>query len=370
MYESQRQAILALLMLAASAVYADPLLTSADLFVAGTGGYHTYRIPSVIATRQGTLLAFIEGRKSDRSDFGDIDTLLIRSRDNGKTWSTPKVIADHGSEAIHNPTAVQDRTTGAIWLVLTGKPGSYTHAQWEKGEGGFTIWLCNSKDDGVTWSEPVDITQAIQSRTDGRYANGPGNGIQLRSGRLIIPVWVFPRGEHSSYAAVMYSDSHGAAWKQGALTSRDTNESQAVELADGRLMLNSRTITAAGRRTISFSRDAGASWEHNELDPNLIEPECQASLMRYSVKPKARLLFSNPASAKDRVNMTVRVSYDEGKTWAASRELHAGPAAYSSLVVMKDGTIGCLYERGDADRYEKVTFARFNLEWLTKGRDK
>ena len=171
---------------------------------------------------------------------------------------------------------------------------------------------------------------------------------------------------------VIYSDDHGKTWHLGGSTDPKTDENQLVELSDGSLMLNIRNYREQGHRGISLSKDGGLTWSPVVSDPILIEPVCMASLIRYTEIPqftKNRLLFSNPATQNERIKMTVRLSYDEGKTWPVAKLLNPGPSAYSCLAVLPDGQIGCFYERGDHSAYEKVTFARFSLEWLTDGAD-
>jgi len=170
---------------------------------------------------------------------------------------------------------------------------------------------------------------------------------------------------------VIYSDDHGATWQWGGTAGRNTDESEAVELAGGAVRLNMRTGGGAHRcRATAVSRDQGLTWSDVAYDKTLVEPECQASIRRYSWakgREKSRILFSNPAQPDRRTALTVRISYDEGNTWPVHRLLHAGPAAYSCLAVAPDGTILCLYERGSRHPYETIGLARFNLAWLTGG---
>ncbi len=355
-----------------------------DVFVAGQGGYHTYRIPSLIVTTNGTLLAFCEGRKHSRSDTGDIDLLLRRSSDNGQTWSEQQVVWDDGPNTCGNPCPVVDDQTGTIWLLLTHNPGSTGEAQIKerKAGGTRTVWVSCSVDDGKTWSPPNDITASTKDRAWGWYATGPGVGIQIRHGphrgRLVIPCdHSFPGAERSRRKAnvengshVIYSDDHGQSWKLGGWARPRMNESQVVELADGEgtLLLNMRTTTQANRRGQSISHDGGQTWTTPQLVPELIEPRCQASLLRYnwpSVKKPGRILFSNPAGVA-RTNLTVRLSRDDGRTWAIARTLHPGPSAYSCLAVLPDKAIGCLFECGRTSAYERITFARLPLNWVER----
>ncbi len=355
-----------------------------DIFVAGTDGYHTYRIPSLIVTRKGTVLAFCEGRKRSASDTGDIDLLLKRSLDGGKTWTPPQVVWDDGGNTCGNPCPVVDEKTGLIFLLLTRNAGDLSEEKITAKQGERTVWVSGSKDDGMTWSSPVNITASTKDPSWGWYATGPGVGIQIQhgphQGRLMIPCdhacketndtsrgRVIERGAH-----VIYSDDRGETWRLGGAARPKMNECQVVELADGKgtLLLSLRSYFGDNRRAQSVSFDGGQTWTPPESHPQLVDPICQACVLRYNWpegKRPGRILFSNPASPR-RKNMTVRISYDDGKTWPTAKTLHADASAYSCLSVLPDGTIGCLYERGGTNAYEKITFARFPLSWL-EGKD-
>lgn len=338
----------------------EPVQTS--LFTAGQGGYHTYRIPSLIVTAKGTLLAFCEGRKKSTSDTGDIDLLLRRSFDRGESWQAVQVVWDDGANTCGNPCPVIDRKTGTIWLLLTHNLGTDTEAKIVEGksQGSRTAWVTHSEDDGTTWAKPVEITKNVKKPDWTWYATGPGVGIQLKSGRLVIPCDNKTAKAMVWQSHVIFSDDLGKSWKLGGVVGPKCNESQVVELEDGRLLLNMRSYKGNNKRLIAFSEDGGESWSEPKEDGALIEPVCQASLIRGG---KGELLFSNPASTK-REKMTVRVSKDEGKSWPISRELHSGPAAYSCLAVLGNESFGCLYERGVTSAYETVTFARWGRGWL------
>lgn len=350
-------------------------LETTDVFVAGTDGYHTYRIPALIVTTNRTVLAFCEGRKNSRSDTGDIDLLVKRSTDGGKTWSAQQVIWSDAENTCGNPAPVVDQSTGIIWLLMTWNLGTDhekdIHARTSKATR--RVFVTHSADDGRTWAAPKDITSAVKKPEWTWYATGPVNGIQLvrgkHAGRLVIPCnHSGPRegGGSVSRSHIIYSDDHGATWQLGGREDERTNESTIVELADGSLLHNMRSYREKKLRAVATSRDAGMTWSGVTDDTTLIEPVCQASILRYSwpdPRERNRILFSNPASEK-RENMTVRVSYDEGKTWAVSKTIHAGPAAYSCLTVLPDRTIACLFERGEKGPYETISLARFPLSWL------
>lgn len=340
-------------------------ITQVEVFRSGEDGYHTYRIPALVMTKKGTLLAFCEGRRSGGGDSGDIDLLVKRSFDNGRTWSRSETIADLGDNTVGNPAPVVERKSGAILLLLTRNPGKVTERQIVDGTaaGTRTVWITRSADDGATWSAPEEITAAVKRPDWTWYATGPGNGIQLRDGRLVIPCDHITAGGKVMHSHVIFSDDRGRTWKIGGVAGEKTNESAVVELGDRSLMLNMRSYHGQNRRAVAWSKDRGLSWSESQLDPALIESVCQASLIRYG---KNVLLFSNPADTK-RVKMTVKLSRDEGRTWPVSRLIHEGPAAYSSLARLKDGSVGLLYERGEQRPYERITFARFSLAWLAGG---
>ena len=353
-----------------------PPAVDVDVFRAGENGYHTYRIPSIIATRSGTLLAFAEGRRGGAGDAGDIDLLLRRSTDGGATWSPMRVIGDNGPNTFGNPCPVVDRDTGAIWLLSTQNQGTDREKDIIAGTsaGSRTVWVMKSDDDGVTWSAATEITPSVKEKGWTWYATGPGIGIQTRDGRLVIPAnhADAATGVHRSH--LVLSDDRGKSWRLGASADEGTNESQVVELADGRLMLNMRNHPPRpeNHRLVATSADGGKTLSRVQADPALIEPPAQASLIRFTRRPahdRDRLLFANPASMR-RERMTVRLSHDEAATWPIARVIHEGPAAYSSLVVLDDLSIGLLYERGASSPYERITFTRFTLEWLSEGKDR
>jgi sialidase-1 len=225
----------------------------------------------------------------------------------------------------------------------------------------------SSSDDGVTWSPPREITRDVKKPEWTWYATGPGHGIALKRGRLVVPCdHVVGRSRNYAESArshVIHSDDGGKSWRIGGVVGPGTNECTVVERAGGALYLNARNYVLPRRRAFAWSRDGGVTFEARGWDKALIEPICHASVVGLP-DPDGRVLFSNPASEK-RERMTVRLSDGDLKSWPAARVLHSGPAAYSDLAVLPSGEIGCFYERGEKGPYEKITFARFNLEWLT-----
>jgi sialidase-1 len=353
------------LFLTGALLRADSPPEQVDVFRSGQDGYFSYRIPSLLVTKRGALLAFCEGRKNSGHDTGDIDLLVKRSVDGGRTWGPPLVVADHGSDTVGNPCPVVDRASGAIWLALTANPGNLNEKQIiALAPGGTrTVWMTRSDDDGLTWAPAAEITSNVKDPDWSWYATGPGTGIQLRSGRLVIPCDHWRTSTAASYSHVIYSDDRGRTWKLGGSAAAKTNECQVAELSDGALLLNMRSYAGRNRRAIALSRDGGLTWLETHFDEALIEPVCQASLVRFPKKTHGRywLLFSNPADIK-RDRMTIRLSQDDGATWPVSRLLHEGPAAYSSLAVLNHREIGCLYERRNPS--ETIAMARFTMEWL------
>ncbi len=354
-----------------------PVVVSAaettDVYVSGRDGYHTYRIPALVVSSKGTLLAFCEGRKTGRSDHGDIDLLVKRSRDGGRSWSAQKVVYEEGGAAsvtIGNPCPVVDMKTGDIILSFC--------------RDNKNVFVTRSSDDGRTWTKPRDITEQVKAPGWGWYATGPGVGIQLArgrfKGRLVIPCDHREKvdGKWTKFSHVLLSDDGGERWRLGGSVEKHTDECQVVERSDGSLLINMRNYWGreggekekGNMRSVAASADGGKTWSDLRFDDRLIEPVCQAGFIRCTwpdVHGASYVLFSNPASQKKRHRMTVRLSSDEGASWQVSKLLHEGPAAYSSPAVLGDLKIACLYEAGERHAYERIVCSRFSLSWLTGG---
>ncbi len=347
-----------------------------------TGQYSSMRIPALVATKKGSLLAFCEGRISSASDWADMDLLMRRSTDGGKTWGEVVVIAPReGGNPTSNPTPIVDRD-GTIHLLFQR---NYAEA-----------FYTRSTDDGRTWAKPVHITYAFDAfKPEYNWnvlAPGPGHSIQLENGRLLVPVWLAAsektephRNHNPSCIATIYSDDLGKTWKRGAIVANNSpefknpSETMAVQLEDGRVMLSIRNATAVKRRAVSYSADGISNWSKVSFDEELFDPTCMASIIRLSSKKnggKGRLLFSNPDSRNiektPRKNLTIKLSYDDGETWPVQKVLVPEAAGYSDLAVDQKGTIYCLYEtntKGAGWNYS-LLLKKFSLQWLTDGRDK
>lgn len=398
--------VLCAFLLAGSARAAAPFIEKVDVFEAAKEGYALYRIPGIVVTKRGTVLAYCEARKSDRGDWGAIDILLRRSTNNGATWLPRTTIAAVPGPKAKNPVAIAQKlaTPGE---VTYNNPVAIAHAS-----GGVSFLFCleyarcfamNSDDDGVTWSKPIEITASFDKfrpEYDWKVlATGPGHGIQLKAGRLVVPVWLsLGTGGHAhrpSVTSVIYSDDLGRTWSRGEIAGPNEgdwsvpNETSAVQLADERVLLNMRSESKANRRLLTTSRDGATGWSKPQFHEQLHEPICMASMVRLSETPasdKHRLLFSNPhnlartdgkeapGKGRDRKNVSVKLSYDESATWPVNKTVEPGFSGYSDLAVANDGTILLFYERGSTDgkdiyRTGLLTVARFNLEWLTDGAD-
>jgi sialidase-1 len=354
---------------------AAPVLEQVDVFVAGQDGVHEYRIPGIVTSNAGTLIAFCDARMRKEGDPpNDIDLVMKRSTDGGRTWSPLRTLVDNGLGAAADSCGFVDRQKGTIWIFSVYAPegvGSYNAADGVTGAT-FQFKAITSDDDGLTWSPPKDFTPMMKRPEWAAGSTGVGSGIQMKSGRLVLPRYYAdyrrPRTTREvTDSFVCYSDDHGKTWTMGGLvpSSGDTNECQVVELSDGSLMINMRGRIGNNRKS-AISKDGGATWSQPVEETTLVEPRCQGSIyaLPAGVSGKPALIFSNPASVK-RENMAVRLSLDEGRTWSAAKTLHAGPAAYSCLTVLADKTAGCLYENGAKGPYEKITFARFNAEWVS-----
>ena len=344
----------------------------------GDDKVHTYRIPGLAVAPAGTLIAVFDIRHKNEGDLpGDIDIGMMRSTDNGKTWSKMQVILDFDNaeqdsrgNGVGDPAVLVDRRTGHILVAGLWSKGNRA---WNGSGPGLSsdetgqFVLTRSTDDGMTWSKPINITQKIRGR-DAKWRlcfNGPGNGIQLRDGSLAFAAQ-FRDAEGVPHSCFIISTDGGDSWtiSPPAIPAQPpTSEAQMAELADGSLLLSMRDESRRGKRAwAKFTWKADLSkGEWREPWFTAPDPTCMASLVRH---PNGPLLFSNPNSLTERVALTIRTSTDDGKTWSDGRLLDPRPCGYTCLTVLKDGSVGVLYECGDKSEIETLTFARFPLTWV------
>lgn len=359
------------------------------VFVSGTEGYKSFRIPAIIALQDGELLAFCEGRVNSGADFGNIDLVLKHSKDRGKTWSALQVVVDNDNMQISNPAPIldlldPDYPKGRILLFYN--TGDNHEAEVLKGNGSKYCWYVSSVDGGKTWSAPVDITlqvhrpnrptinPAFQFKEDWRYhANTPGHITQFKEGQYKGRIFI--AANHSAgpvqknaghYQAHGYfTDDHGKSFQiSNGIGIAGSNESTAAVLSNDRLIFNSRNQAGNVRsRIVAYSSNGGISWDTAYYDRQLIDPVCEGSILELGIhKGKQVLAFCNAADTLQRNHLTLRISFDEGKTWPKKFPIYHGQtaakkgfdfAAYSDLVLINKRRIGVLYEK---DNYSSIHF--------------
>jgi sialidase-1 len=370
---------------AAAAPEAGPTIEKIDVFTGGTEGGEFYTCPALVVAPGGTLLAFCEARRESKHDASPADVVLKRSTDGGRTWGPKQtVFVGEGTDAIMNACPVVDGDRILVFAMIAHKVGEWRHRYLQ----------AQSTDAGKTWSAPEDITAKVGSET---FIGGPGVGIRLRSGRLVIPGYVIElaadppasvepgvkfrhKSRSGSHACVIYSDDGGRTWRAGRpVTAPWSNESQVVELGDGSLLLNWRhqimdPARHPGCRGSAVSRDGGETWEPPVMEQALNEVVCQAGFIRWvsSVDGRPRLLFSNPnglpgPDGGGRTRMTVKVSEDEGRTWPFALLIEPGRSAYSCPAALPDGTLALLYECGDKYSRERMRLARLTIDQVKQG---
>ncbi len=340
------------------------------IFEQGMSGYNCFRIPAIVKTKNGSLLAFAEARKKSCSDTGDIDLVMRRSTDKGKSWEKLIVIWNDGDNVCGNPAPVVEQESGNIFLLMTWNLGSDHERDIINGKSTNTrrVYVSQSSDDGLSWQQPKEITTTTKKPNWTWYATGPVHGIQMalneeHKGRMIVPCDHIEAGTKHYYSHVIYSDDKGKTWQLGGTTPQhQVNECTIAELSNGDLILNMRNYDRDHKnRKISMSKDGGMTWSDLQSDPALIESICQGSMLNGSWKKKPFLLFANPSSQEARENMTLQMSLDDGKTWAKKYVVHSGPAAYSDIVMIDKKHIGIFYEGGVKSPYEGMAFEIISL---------
>lgn len=350
------------------------ILFRKDVFAKGVDGYNTYRIPTMVVTAKGTLLLFVEGRVDSRRDMGNVDMLLKRSEDGGRTWSKQMVILDEGTGRVGNSCAIVARDGKTVHLLFTRHVGE-------------CLFHTKSTDEGKTWSK-LAATSDRPDQKEYKKTNflkdfggspvqigaGPVHGMHTKTGRLIAPSNVARTidGKRVGNCTTIYSDDGGNTWKPGGLVPNNLagGECTMVIRSDGSYLMNMRA--GSGYRAISTSSDRGVTWSKAVLDKSLPEPSCQASIIRLNDK---EILFSNPAvhwtggfSIWSRRNLTLRLSKDDGRTWPHARCLNEGLAGYSDIAVTKDGKIFCVFENGGSDYCDKISVVQVDRHWLLAGK--
>ncbi len=366
-----------------------------DVFTEGQGGFASYRIPGLVVSARGTVLAYAEARKFTAADRGELEIHLRRSTDGGRSFGAPRQIAHLGPRLPRNPHMPEDKrrkdmgspaeqTVNNPMLIATreGPVHLVYCVEYQR------VFHSRSEDDGVSWSSPVEITATLDRfRSEVPWqavATGPGHGIQLRNGRLVVPIWLAnydkdPAPPRRRGCAVIYSDDQGATWQRGDLAMTIGGETSVAELTDGRVVLSSRNTDPRNRRAVVESADGATGWSAPRFLEEVLEPGCMAGLVSHPGVPgrnRPLLLHSSPHTTRrehrERKHVSIHVSADDGRTWPVRKLLQEGPSAYSDLAVLPDGTILCLYENGrpgDPRRggdwaYARITLARLPLAWL------
>jgi sialidase-1 len=343
-----------------------------DVFTSGKDGYAAYRIPAIEVAPDGSVLAFAEARKNNLGDPGmdnnEIDLVCKRSVDGGRTWSAMKIVEHSGKNwSSANPATAVDRDTKRVWvLYIRCKPNCNTDTA-RPGTDDVQNLARYSEDNGQTWSEPIDMTNDVRDMKHPQWRTtvvGPGGMIQDSRGRLVAAAWRF-----APWAVfAIYSEDHGRTWHRGEMISHEgmpknhsPNETELVEMANGRILIDYRDEKIA-QRWMAESADGGRTWSKARAGNKVTPVAC--AIERYTLKSagddRDRIVWTGP-KGPDRKNLILRVSYDEGKTFPIERLIAAEPAAYSDLAILKDKTVGVLWERND---YKQITFTRLTREFI------
>ncbi|MGW4701237.1 sialidase family protein [Streptomyces sp. NPDC004285] len=360
-------------------------------YAAGAGGYASYRIPAVVRTRAGTVLAFAEGRRGGAGDTGDIDIVVRRSGDGGCTWEPQTVAAEGRGDTRGNPAPVVDPRSGDVVLLSSFNGAEATERRILRGEvapaRGRRVFVQRSSDDGRTFSAPEEITARVKEPGWRWYATGPGHALALtrgpHAGRLVVPAdhSAAPpagspdTGEEPRYygAHALHSDDGGRTWSLGLVDDTydgfvNANETAVAQLPDGSLYFSSRDQlgTSPGNRADATSLDGGRSLDRPFAPQHALDrvPVVQGGLL-YVGGPDGLLLFSAPSVPTAREDPALWSSGDGGRTFTKALTVDRRKAGYSDLVPLDSATVGLLYETGTRSPYETVEFRRIPLRALT-----
>ena len=349
------------------------LLARKLIFAPGDFDSKFYRIPAIVTTEDGSLITATDKRKGNLWDLPqDIDVVIRRSTDNGKTWSDPLTIAEgKGLAKGYGDPALIKLHNGKILCLFAGMNGLWQSTP----DSLIRTYMSESADNGVTWTSPRDITaqlygadcpDPLRKKWMASFC-ASGQAIQTSKGRVMVVAAVRESSERSLNNYLFYSDDEGATWDVSQKAMEGGDEAKVVELAGGSILMSIRN-KHKGRRIYTLSHDNGITWSEAGKWEDLKDPACNGDMIRYSMEKKGTgkniLLHSIPFDEKERKNVSVYVSYDEGKTWPAGKTICAGPSAYSSLTVLNDGTIGAYVEEGEPGM--NLVYLNFSLEWLTR----
>ncbi len=320
--------------------------------------YSNYRIPGIVITGRGTVITYYEARRT-ASDWALMDILLYRSEDGGKTFGDPIVMAQGTSDypTVNNPVCI----VGGDGILHFLYCRNYS-------VGGGDVFYRRSDDDGLTWSEPENIMASTGPELHNVFACGPGHGISPRDGMLLTPIWMVlksageePMSHHPGTVSTLYSTDNGETWQLGELilateVCRDPNETQAAVLSDGRIYLNVR-LSGVGYRAYTTSETGFDGWTTLQTDPALPDPTCFGSTASAVVGGQHILAVVNCAHPAKRENLTCRLSFDDGKTWAKSLVVEPGDAGYADIALTENGTVYVLYEQSAGVRDRLAVFS-------------
>lgn len=339
---------------------------------AGDDKVNTYRIPGLVTTNSGTLLSVYDIRYNNGTDLQeDIDVGLSRSTNGGSVWEPMKIIMDMGAygnkppeqNGIGDPSILVDRNTGTIFTTALWLHGYPKQRAWNASQPGLSpektgqLMITSSQDDGKTWSSPINITTQVKDSAWQLCFDGPGRGITMEDGTLVFPAQ-YKDAAKLPHSTILYSRDHGQSWHLGTGAYPNTTEAQVVETTPGTIMLNMRD-NRGGSRTVFTTSDLGKTWaEHPSSRSALIEPVCNASLIKHVYKGKTILFFVNPAATDDRHHMTIKASLDLGLTWPVSYQLLLDELTgngYPSLTAIDENHLGIVYEGSQAHLvFEKI----------------